>query len=228
MNYNVDSWTCINFVVMIVKSQIKVFRGCSGHKYHLYSEKYYKKSNLAMSNSKEPHISLRVKKYSSNQSYLLHFLYLLHLYLYLKSMYPWIRITRVQNNEVFCIINIICKCIRISLFSWLHTYSILIHAGVIYEPGGIDPLKSLGYKVYSSLSKFVRTNSLWYLIDFKLQLLFFYVSAFHILMNIFTFRLYRQIEKLYLSLLTVNTWNVKNKIILEEHSIYYSFHKSNI
>ena len=82
-----------------------------------------------MSNSKEPHISLRVKKYSSNQSYLIHFLYLLHLYLYLKSMYPWIRITRVQNNEVFCIINIICKCIRISLLSWLHTYSILIHDG---------------------------------------------------------------------------------------------------
>jgi hypothetical protein len=27
-------------------------------------------------------------------------------------------------------------------------------------------------------------------VDFKLQLLFFYVSAFHILMHIFTFRLY--------------------------------------
>ena len=90
-------------------------------------EKYYIKSNLAMSNSKEPHISLPVKEYSSNQSYLINFLYLLHFYFYLKSMYPWIGITRVQNNEVFCIINIICKCIRISLFSWLHTYSILIH-----------------------------------------------------------------------------------------------------
>jgi hypothetical protein len=31
---------------------------------------------------------------------------------------------------------------------------------------------------------------------------FFYVSAFHILMNIFTFRHYRQNEQLYLSLLT--------------------------
>jgi hypothetical protein len=92
-------------------------------------EKYHIKSNLAMSNSKEPHISLRVKEYSSNQSYLINVLYLLHLDLYLKSMYPWIRITRVQNNEVFCIINIICKCIRISLLSWLHTYSILIHDG---------------------------------------------------------------------------------------------------
>ena len=102
-----------------------------------------------MSNSKEPHISLRVKEYSSNQSYLIHFLYLLHLDLYLMSMYPWIRITRVQNNEVFCIINIICKCIRISLLTWLYTYSILIHDGVIYELGGIDPLESLGYEVYS-------------------------------------------------------------------------------
>jgi hypothetical protein len=129
MNYNVGSCTCINFVVMIVNSQIKVFRGCSGHKYHPYSEKYYIKSNLAMSKSKEPHISLRVKEYSSNESYLINFLYLLHLYLYLKSMYPWIRITRVQNNEVFCIINIICKCIRITLLSWLHTYPILIHDG---------------------------------------------------------------------------------------------------
>ena len=82
-----------------------------------------------MSTSKEPHISLPVKEYSSNQSYLINILYLLHLDLYLKSMYPWIRITRVQNNELFCIINIICKCIRISLLSWLHTYSILIHDG---------------------------------------------------------------------------------------------------
>jgi hypothetical protein len=92
-------------------------------------EKYYIKSNLAMSNFKEPHISLRVKEYSSNQSYLINILCLLHSDLYLKSMYPWIHITRVQNNEVFCIINIICKCIRISLLSWLHTYSILIHDG---------------------------------------------------------------------------------------------------
>ena len=130
MNYNVGSWTCINFVVMIVKSQINVFRGCNGQKCQLYSvKKYYMKSNLAMSNSKEPHISLRVKEYSSNQSYLINFLYLLHLDIYLKSMYPWIRITRVQNSEVFSIINIICKCIRISLLSWLHTYSILIHDG---------------------------------------------------------------------------------------------------
>jgi hypothetical protein len=92
-------------------------------------EKYYIKSNLAMSNFKEPQISLRVKEYSSNQSYLINILYLLHLDLYLKLMYPWIQITRVQNNEVFCIINIICKCIRISLLSWLHTYFILIHDG---------------------------------------------------------------------------------------------------
>ena len=111
-----------------------------------------------MSNSKEPHILLRVKEYSSNQSDLIHILYLLHLYLYLKSMYPWIRITRVENNEVFCIINIICKCIRISLLSWLYTYSILIH--MTYEPEGIDPLESLRCEVYSSLSKFVRTNIL--------------------------------------------------------------------
>ena len=121
-----------------------------------------------MSTSKEPHISLLVKEYSSNQSYLINCLYLLHLDLYLKSMYPWIRITRVQNSEVFCIINIICKCIRISLLWWLHTYSILIHDGVIYEPEGIDTLESLGNEVYSSLYKFVRTNSLWYLFDFKL------------------------------------------------------------
>ena len=100
--------------------------------------------------------------------------------------------------------------------------------GVIYEPEGIEPLESLGYEVYSSLFKFVRTNSLWNLFAFKLQLLFFYVSAFHILMNIFTFRHYRQNEQLYLSLLTVLPWNVKNNIILEEHSIYYSFRKSNI
>jgi len=82
-----------------------------------------------MSNPKEPHIALRVKEYSSNQSYLIIILYLLHLDLYLKSMYPWIRITRVQNNEVFCIIIIICRRLRISLLSWLHTYSILIHDG---------------------------------------------------------------------------------------------------
>jgi hypothetical protein len=163
-----------------------------------------------MSNSKEPHISLRVKEYSSNQSYIINFLYLLHLDIYLKSMYPWMRITRVQNNEVFCIINI------------LNT------TGVIYEPEGIDPLESLCYKVHSSLTKFVRTNSLWYFFDFMLQLLFFYVFAFHILMNIFTFRHYRQNEQLYLNLLTGMHWNVKNKIILEEHSIYYSFRKSNI
>ena len=94
-----------------------------------------------MSNSKEPHISLRVKEYSINQSYLINFVYLLHLDMYPKSMYRWIRITQVQNNEVFCIINIICKCIRISLLSWLHAYSILIHDGVIYEPEGIDPLR---------------------------------------------------------------------------------------
>ena len=90
-------------------------------------DKYYLKSSLAMSNSKEPHISLRVKEYSSNQSYLINFLYLLHLDIYLKSMYPWMRITRVQNNEVVCIINIICKFMRISLLLWLHIYSILIH-----------------------------------------------------------------------------------------------------
>jgi hypothetical protein len=178
-----------------------------------------------MSNSKEPHISLRVKEYSSNQSYLINILYLLHLYLYLKSMYPWIRITQVQKNEVFCIINIICKCIRISLLSWLHTYSILIHDGCHIWTRGHWPLRITRCEVYSSLSKLVRTNMLWYLSDFKLQLLFFYVSTFHILMNIFTFRHYRQNEQLYLSLLTVRYWNVKNKIILEEHSIYYSFRK---
>ena len=100
--------------------------------------------------------------------------------------------------------------------------------GAIYEPEGIAPLESLGYEVYSSLSKFVKTNSLWYLFDFKLQLLFFYVSEFHISMNIFTFRHYRQNEQLYLSLLTVHYWNVKNKIILEGHSLYYSFLKLNI
>jgi hypothetical protein len=83
----------------------------------------------SMSNFKEPHILLRVKEYSSNQSYLINILYLLHSDLYLKLMYPWIQITRVQNNEVFCIINIICKCIRISLLSWLHSFSILIHDG---------------------------------------------------------------------------------------------------
>ena len=131
MNYNVGSCTCINFVVMIVKSQINLFRGCNGHKYHLYS-KYYIKSSLAMSNSKEPYISLRIKECSSNQSYLINILYLLHLDLYLKSMYPWMRITPVQNNEVFCTINIICKFIRISLLSWLHTYSILIKRRVSY------------------------------------------------------------------------------------------------
>jgi hypothetical protein len=92
-------------------------------------EIYYIKSNLAMSNFKEPHISLRVKAYSSNHSYLINILYLLHLDLYLKLMYPWIRITLIQNNEVFCMINFICKCICISLLSWLHTYSILIHDG---------------------------------------------------------------------------------------------------
>jgi len=47
-------------------------------------------------------------------------------------------------------------------------------------------------------------------------------------MNIFTFRHYRQNEQLYLSLLTGMRWNVKNKIILEEHSIYFRFRKSNI
>ena len=106
-------------------------------------EKYYIKSNLAMSNCKEPHISLRVKEYSSNQSYLIYFVHLLHLDIYLTSMYRWIRITQVQNNEVFCIINKICKCIRISLLSWLHTYSILIHDGVIYEHLIITWLRSL-------------------------------------------------------------------------------------
>jgi hypothetical protein len=110
-------------------------------------EKYYIKSKLAMSKSKETHISLRVKEYSSNQSYLIHFSYLLHLDIYLKSMYPWIRITRVQNNEVFWIINIICKCIRISLLSWLHKYSILIHDGVIYEPIRITWLRNLFFFV---------------------------------------------------------------------------------
>ena len=78
---------------------------------------------------KAVNLLIGVLEYSSNQSYLINILYLLHLDHYLKSMYPWIRNTRVQNNEVFCIINIICKCIRISLFSWLHTYSILIYDG---------------------------------------------------------------------------------------------------
>jgi hypothetical protein len=141
MNYNVGSWTWINFVVMIVKSQINVFRGCSGHKYQLYSAQYHIKSSLAVSNSKEPHISLRVKEHSSNQSYLISILYLLHLDHYLKSIYPWIRITRVQNNEVFCIINIICKCILIALLSWLHTYSIIIHYGGHIWTRGHWPLK---------------------------------------------------------------------------------------
>ena len=141
MNYNVGSWTCINFAVMIVKSQISVLRGCNGHKYHLYSEKYYIKSSLAMSNSKEPYISLRIKECSSNQSYLINILYLLHLDLYLLSMYPWIQITRVQSNEVFCIINIIYKCILISLLSWLHTYSILIHDGCHIWTRGHWPLR---------------------------------------------------------------------------------------
>ena len=144
------------------------------------------------------------------------------------SMYPWIRITRVENSEVFCIINIICKCIRISLLSWLYTYSILIHDECHIWTRGHGPLRITWLRSYSSLSKFVRTNSLWYLFDFMLQLLFFYVSSIHIWMHIFTFRHYRQIEQLYLSLLTGVSWNVKNKIILEEHSIYYSFCKSNI
>jgi hypothetical protein len=64
---------------------------------------------MAMSNSKEPHISLRVKEYSINQSYLINVLYLLHLDIYLKSMYPWIRVTRFQNNKVF-VTNIIVHC----------------------------------------------------------------------------------------------------------------------
>ena len=141
MNYSVGLWTCINFVVMIVKSQINVFRGCNGHTCQPYTEKYHIQSYLAMSNAKEPHISLRAKVYSSNQSYLINILYLLHLDLYLKSMYQWIRITRVQNNEVFCIINIICKCIRISLFSWIHIYSIHIHDGCHMWIRGQWPLR---------------------------------------------------------------------------------------
>jgi hypothetical protein len=181
-----------------------------------------------MSNSKEPHISLRVKEYSSNQSYLINFLYLLHLDIYLKSMYPWMRITRVQKNEVFCIINISCKFMRISLLLWLHIYSILIHDACHkwtrwYWPLRITWLRSLFFFV-----QVCEDNSLWYLFDSKLPLLFFYASLFHILMNIFTFPHYRQNEQLYLSLLTAIIWNDKNKIILEGHSIYFSFRKSNI
>jgi hypothetical protein len=123
-----------------------------------------------MSNFKEPHISLRVKEYSSIQSYLINILYLLHLDLYLKSMYTCIRITQVQDNEVFCTINIICKCICIVLLSWLYTYSILIHDECHIWTRGHGPLRITWLRSYSSLSKFVRTNSLWYLFDFKLQL----------------------------------------------------------
>jgi hypothetical protein len=158
----------------------------------------------------------------------MHILYLLHLDLYLKSMYPWIRITRVENNEVFCIINIICKCIRISLLSWLHTYSILIHDGCHIWTRGHWPLRITWLRSLFFFVQVCEDQYLWYLFDFKLQLLFFYVSPFHILMNIFTFRHYRQNEQLYLSLLTETHWNVKNKSILEDHSIYYSFCKSNI
>jgi hypothetical protein len=103
-------------------------------------------------------------------------------------------------------------CLYHSYHGYIHIPSVYTTC-VIYEPAGNDPLESLCYEVYSSLSKFVRTNSLWYLFDFKLQLLFFYVSAFHILMNIFTFSHYRQNEQLYLSLLTEFHWNVKNKNI---------------
>jgi hypothetical protein len=135
MNCNVGSWTCINFVVMIVKSQINVFRGCNGHKYHLYS-KYYIKSSLAMSNSKEPYISLRIKECASNQSDLINILYHLHLDLYLKSMYPWIRITYI---------------IVIMATYIFHPYTRRVYTtGVIYEPEGIDPLESLRCEVYSS------------------------------------------------------------------------------
>jgi hypothetical protein len=59
-------------------------------------EKYYIKSNLAMWNFKEPHISLRVKEYSSNQSSQINILYLLHSDLYLKLMYPWMHIKEKQ------------------------------------------------------------------------------------------------------------------------------------
>ena len=90
---------------------------------------------------KAVNLLIGVKKYSSNKSYLLNILYLLHLDLYLNSIYPWIRITRVQNYEVFCIINIICKWIRIALFSLLLTYSIIIHDGCHIWTRGHWPLR---------------------------------------------------------------------------------------
>jgi len=52
------------------------------------------------------------------------------------------------------------------------------------------------------LSEFVGPTILLSLFDFKLQLVFFYLSAFHHLMNILTLRHYRQIEQRYVGLLT--------------------------
>ena len=52
-------------------------------------------------------------------------------------------------------------------------------------------------------SQFEGLNILFSLSDFKRQLVFFYLSAFHHLMNILTFRHYRSIEQRYVGLLTV-------------------------
>ena len=55
--------------------------------------------------------------------------YLLHLELSLKSIYPWKLIIWDLDNGIFRYNFPICKCLRILLLPWLHTYSILIHDG---------------------------------------------------------------------------------------------------
>jgi hypothetical protein len=71
------------------------------------SEKYYIKSNLAISNSKEQHITLRAKEYSINQSYLINVLYLLHMDIYLKST-PISKLTALTIT----LENISCQILR--------------------------------------------------------------------------------------------------------------------
>jgi hypothetical protein len=81
-------------------------------------------------------------------------------------MYPWIPITRVQNNEVFCIINIICKCIRISLLSWQHTYSILIHDGCHMWTRGYWPIRITYSRWYVWFFRVRHSQVLLYVIFF--------------------------------------------------------------
>jgi hypothetical protein len=93
---------------------------------------------------------------------------LLHLHLYLKSMYHGNDLSEINITRFSCTIYTIGKCLRLLLISSLHTYSVLIHERCYVWSMDYRPVICIiSSTLYCSLSEFVMNINVWSFFHFK-------------------------------------------------------------